>query len=96
MPAAQKASGVGLEDNVVVYKKSMERLKLAVTLWQVPERELREVKAEIDRYNAAQEENKETRRMFSELGMAQERLQKDFEAWYGSLQARAWRRVTQR
>ena len=55
--------------------------------------EFHEVKAEIDRYNAAQEENKENTSMFSELGMAQERLQKDFEAWYGSLQARAWPRV---
>ncbi|CAK9068154.1 Hypothetical protein (Fragment) [Durusdinium trenchii] len=48
------------EVKISTYKKSMERLK-----W---------VKAEIEKYRSAAEENKE-------------RLQRDFEAWYLSLQA---------
>lgn len=49
-----------MEVKISTYKKSMERLK-----W---------VKAEIEKYRSAAEENKE-------------RLQRDFEAWYLSLQA---------
>eukprot|EP00434_Breviolum_minutum_P032038 symbB.v1.2.028332.t1/scaffold2995.1/size65713/7 len=48
------------EEKISTYKNSMERLKV--------------VKAEIDKYKLAAEENKE-------------RLQRDFEAWYLSLQA---------
>eukprot|EP00913_Durusdinium_trenchii_P016845 g15835.t1 len=52
-----------MEVKISTYKKSMERLK-----W---------VKAEIEKYRSAAEENKDIL----------ERLQRDFEAWYLSLQA---------
>ncbi|CAJ1360638.1 unnamed protein product [Effrenium voratum] len=62
LPDTQEVAGLSreMEEKIATYKSSMERLKV--------------VKAEIDRYRAAAQENKE-------------RLQRDFEAWYLSLQA---------